>query len=251
MKNNITFGVIGFGRFGKLWTKCLAEHGRVLVYEKKEIDNKNDYPDLEFVSLEKVINCDILFPLVPISEFKKCCQEIKPYLNNKTLVVDVCSVKIHPAQAMKEVFSDDQPIIASHPLFGPDSAKRDGLAGHKIVVCPIRVSEEQKQKFLNLLNNFNLEIIECTPEEHDLQMARSQALVHFIGRGLTDLDLKEQQISTPDYHSLLRMNSMVQNDTEQLFFDMQTYNPYTAEIREQFLQGLKKVQTKIEKYESK
>jgi len=75
--------------------------------------------------------------------------------------------------------------------------------------------------------------------------------VHFIGRGLTKLNLQPQPISTPDYASLLRMNSMVQNDTWQLFLDMQKYNPYAAKTREAFIDNLAEVQKQIKKYENK
>ena len=241
----MTFGIIGFGRFGKLWASALAPYGHVLVYDKNEIENKSEFGGLDFVGLEEVVKVDMLFLLVPISEMKNCCLEIKSLLNSNTVVIDACSVKVYPSKIMQEVLSDKQPIIATHPLFGPDSATHHGLGGHKIVVCPIRSTKEQKKVLIGLFNDFGLEIIEATPDEHDLQMARSQALVHFIGRGLTELNLQEQAISTPDYASLLAVNSMVQNDTWQLFFDMQKFNPYTKDIRDKFVQGLKKIEDKI------
>ena len=241
----MTFGIIGFGRFGKLWAECLAPYGKVLIYDKKRIIKRKNN-NLQFVSLVKVVQCDILFLLVPISEIGNCCKNIKDLLNKNTLVVDACSVKINPVRVMKKFLSAKQPIIATHPLFGPDSTNSQNLAGHKIVVCPVRVSSKQKKKFINLLKKLKLNVLESTPENHDKQMARSQALVHFIGRALTPLNLQEQKISTPDYASLLRVNTMVQNDTWQLFFDMQKYNPYSKGARKIFLRELQELENKIE-----
>lgn len=245
------FGVIGFGRFGKLWARCLAPYGVVLVYDKKDIENRQDYLGLRFVGLKEVTNCDILFLLVPISGMESCCDQISPLLKRSTIVVDACSVKVYPAKVMREKLSPNQPIIATHPLFGPDSTAYRDLSGHKIVVCPVNVSVGQKKIFIDLLKKLKLNIIESTPREHDQQMAKSQALVHFIGRGLTALELAEQEISTPDYNSLLKMNTMVQNDTRQLFFDIQAYNSYTRRIRERFFKNLAEVEAKIKDYEQK
>jgi hypothetical protein len=44
------------------------------------------------------------------------------------------------------------------------------------------------------------------------------------------------------------MNNMVQNDTWELFYDMQKYNPFSKNMRTQFMNGLKKVENKIKKY---
>jgi prephenate dehydrogenase len=83
-----------------------------------------------------------------------------------------------------------------------------------------------------------LSVIESNARAHDKAMARSQALVHFIGRGLQTLALRAQRISTPDYETLLSMQRMVQSDSWQLFWDMQRYNPYTRSIRKNFLKNL-------------
>lgn len=250
------FGIIGFGRFGKLWAECLTPYGEVLVYDictklRNCMKVRKLRNMIQSVTLAEVVKCDILFLLVPISAMEICCDEISSLLNKNTLVVDACSVKIYSAKIMKKILPPRQSIITTHPLFGPDSTTQQSLAGHKIVVCPVRVTNKQKKIFIDLLKKLKLEIIESTPQEHDRRMARSQALVHFIGRGLTKLKLVGQDISTPDYVSLLRMNTMVQNDTWQLFFDMQKYNPYSVEIRKVFLKELQQLENKIEQYESK
>lgn len=230
-------GIIGHGRFGKLWTKLMGEFGEVVIHDK---ENNN---------LELVLNVDILFLLVPISEIKNVCREIADKLDEKTIVVDACSVKVKPVEEMKSELKHHQPIIATHPLFGPDSVNRSGLEGQKIVVSSIRVTEQQLEMLENILKKMKLKIIHETPEEHDKQMASSQALVHFLGRGLSDLNLKEQDISTPDYQSLLKINDLVNNDTQQLFFDMQLYNPYAKEMRQNLIDSLKILESKIEIYE--
>jgi prephenate dehydrogenase len=229
------FGIIGYGRFGKLWAKCLKPFGKVYIYQKTDSSKK----------LQETINTDFLFLLVPISQIADVCKQIKKHLTPKTVVVDACSVKEYPVQMMKKYLPKGQPIIATHPLFGPDSVKQFGLKNQRIVVCPISAPKNTVTIFLGVLKKMQLEIIKTTEKHHDEQMAISQALVHFIGRGLEPLILKKQKISTPNYESLLRLSSMVSNDTFQLFTDMQSYNKYTKQVRKKFVESLQKINSKL------
>jgi prephenate dehydrogenase len=69
--------------------------------------------------------------------------------------------------------------------------------------------------------------------------------VHLLGRALASLNLEKQEISTPDYESLLNISSLVNNDTWQLFFDMQRYNPYAEEMRRTLRASLDDLETRI------
>lgn len=239
-KNNktIRFGIIGYGRFGKLWAKYMSKLGMVFVFDKEEkIIGK--IPNITPTDLRKTASADIVFLTVPISELEKCCKAIGPFLSPQTLVVDMCSVKTWPVMIMKKYLPKDQPILATHPLFGPDSEKiNKGIKGLKIVVCPSKTKNIFNKKLMDILKKLRLKIIIASPKKHDQQMANSQALVHFIGRGLARLKLNPQEISTPDYNSLMRINQMVNNDTWQLFFDMQSKNPFANAVRKKLIQNL-------------
>jgi prephenate dehydrogenase len=236
-------GIIGHGRFGKLWAEACKPFGTVLVFDKDQEAGDEE-------SLENVLNVDIVFLIIPISEIESVCKQITDLLSTNTIVVDACSVKKYPAEIMKRELAEMQPIVATHPLFGPDSVKRDGMGGQKIVVCPVRGTDEQFQQCEDLLTKLKLEIIRVTPEEHDSQMARSQSLVHFLGRGLAELKLQDQAVSTPDYHSLLRIDDLVVHDTWQLFFDMQRYNPFAKDVRLTLLHSLQALEKNIESNEN-
>lgn len=235
-------GIIGHGRFGKLWAGQMKKFGEVLIYDKKEDIKKK---------IDDVLNVDLLFLLVPISEIKSVCKKISKKLPVSAVVVDACSVKVNPVRDMLAELADGQSIIATHPLFGPDSVERLGLKGQKIVVSSIRATKKQLSMLENIFKKMELKIIHATPEEHDKQMARSQALVHFLGRGLAELNLCQQEISTPDYQSLLRINDLVNNDTLQLFFDLEIHNPYARDVRTELIESLKKIESKIQTYERK
>ena len=244
MNKKLTVGIIGYGRFGKLWASCLLAHASVRVYDKKKLPKKLPR-GVAAATLARVVHTDILFLSVPISEIESCCKRIAPLLKSHTIVSDVLSVKIHPVSIMNIFLPKNQPLIATHPLFGPDSAQH-GIAGKSIVVCPLRMSMYQRNIFENLIKSLGLTIIRATPRQHDKAMARSQALVHLIGRSVQPLRLRPQNIFTPEYASLLTMQRMVQHDSFALFFDMQRYNPYAKTMRKKLIGKLTVLERKID-----
>lgn len=240
------FGIVGYGRFGQLWAQSLLPFGEVIVYEKNTSTHTENNA-VKITTLEEVAKADVVFLLVPISEFERSCEQIKPFLGEKTLLVDCCSVKIYPAQLMQKIFAPTQPLLATHPLFGPDSVKKSaGLFGHKIAVCPVQCEPSVQQEMETLFKNMGLHVFVTTADMHDKEMASSQGLVHFIGRGLAALDLKPQDIATPDFQALLNINTMVVNDTWRLFLDMHQYNPYAKHIRKKFIHQLTKLDQAID-----
>jgi prephenate dehydrogenase len=70
-----------------------------------------------------------------------------------------------------------------------------------------------------------------TPDEHDKMVAYSQGITHYIGRVLSDLNLKPTLINTLGYQKLLEIMQQTCNDSWQLFIDLQKYNPYTKNMR--------------------
>lgn len=241
------FGVIGFGRFGQLWANRLVPYGEVLVYEKnlRRIAAK---PQIRMTNLQDTVQTDVLFILVPISEFENVCVQIKPILHPDTLVVDCCSVKIHSIEVMKRTFPSEQAWLATHPLFGPDSTEKNGgLKGQKIVICENQSVQDTQSKLWAVFQEMGLEIVVMTPQEHDINMARSQALMHFLGRGLASLGLDKQTLATPGFHALLDMQKTINNDQMQLFLDIQRYNVYTREMRRSLLEVLTKIHQDIER----
>lgn len=244
----MNIGILGYGRFGKIWSTCLAPYGDVRIFDThvfEDIENVG----VRFEPIETVFSSDFIFLCVPMSAFEKVCEDIKDEVGKNSVLIDVCSVKVEPAETMKKIFEETQELIATHPLFGPDSISKTGLPGKKIVVANLTASEEHLAKLEDIFTQMELNIIHCTPEEHDKQMAKSQALIHYLGRAFAELGLEDQEISTPDYQSFVRINDLVNNDTWQLFFDMQTKNPFAREVRLELLKALHNLEEKIETYE--
>lgn len=239
-------GIIGFGRFGKLLTSYLAQDLKVYVFNRsdktKEIRENNAIP----ASIEEVCKKDIIIPCVPISEFEGTLEKIKNLLKDNSLVVDVCSVKEYPVELMKKILPDNAQILATHPIFGPDSAV-DSLQERKIVLCKVRIVDDLYKKIKSILNEKGLTVIEATPKEHDKEIASSLLLTHFIGHGLIDFGATKLNIDTEGYKRLMHILDTVKNDTQQLFEDMNKYNKYSKKIREDFIKSLNKIDRELEK----
>lgn len=240
-------GIIGFGRLGKLITKYLAQDFDVFVYEKFPSTTFQD--DLTLLnarshSLREICSCDIVIPFVPISEFENCIKEISSLLKPGVLLADVCSVKEVPVEIMKKYLPEHVQILATHPMFGPDSAK-DTVFGSKIVISNISTEITLYNKILAYFKTHGIKVIEATPKEHDKQIASSLVLSHLIGRVLIDLGSKQQEIDTKGYRRLLKILGTVENDSWQLFEDMNYYNKYAQELRVNFENSLSNVTGKL------
>jgi prephenate dehydrogenase len=234
-------GLIGYGRFGKLTVQNLSPEMNVVVHtrdpgKQEDIEQAGGRP----VSLAEACGCGIVILCVPISAMQETLQQIAPLLAPGTLVVDVCSVKVLPVRWMKEMLPAGADILATHPMFGPDSAN-SSLLGHKIVLCAERVAPQRYDKIKQWLIGKGLVVIEATPDEHDRKIAVSLALTHFIGRALSEFGAAPLDIDTEGYKRLLHILGVVQNDTWQLFEDMNQFNPYAEEKRNDFLRAVKRV----------
>ena len=146
-------------------------------------------------SLAQVCGLDAVILSVPISAFKQTLSKIGPMLKPDTLVADVCSVKEYPVRWMREQLPETVSILATHPMFGPDSAA-ESLKNSKIVLCKERIDDRLYNRIKHYLESRGLIVIEASPDEHDRQIAVSLALTHFIGRSLSEFGAEALDIDT-------------------------------------------------------
>jgi len=239
-------GLIGFGRFGKLVVKHLSGDFKFYVYDKKDKKKEIMQNNASPATLGEACMQEIVILAVPISEIEGTSRNIRNLLKKNSIVIDVCSVKQYPAKLMKRILPLDIQILATHPMFGPDTAS-DSLEGRKIVLCRIRIQDQNYMQIKRFLEGKMMNVIETTPERHDREIAKSLVLTHFIGRALMDMKAPALEIDTRGYRDLIRIFDTVKNDTWQLFEDMNKYNKYSADARKNFVNSLKNVEKKLRK----
>lgn len=237
-------GIVGFGSFGQFMAKHLKQKSEVFVTDIVDKRKEAEKIGVKFDKLEKVAKCDVVILSVPIEKLEKVLDLIKNKLRKGTLVLDVCSVKMIPCKLMKEILPNEVEIIGTHPMFGPQSA-RDSIKGMKIAL--INVNSKKINEMKKFCENLGLVVMEMTAEEHDKAMAYSQALTHFIGRTVENMDIEKTKITTRTFDDLIDIVNIIKDDSNVLFQNIETMNPFAKDIRKRFIEESKKLDDSLNK----
>jgi prephenate dehydrogenase len=227
----MNIAVIGYGRFGQLFADIIKPFGQVHAMTEVSIRDS----EIKRITLSELGEMDWVILAVPISAIRSTLQIIHDHLKPGVILMDVCSVKSLPCRWMLELAPPQARLLGTHPMFGPDSVRK-GLAKLQMVFTPVRIEVGRMREIMDLFTGLQLNVVETTADDHDQQAAKSLSLVHFIGRTLAQIPIESQVISTLGFERLLKVNETVNNDSWQLFLDMQNYNPYAKEIRHKFIE---------------
>jgi|JI7StandDraft_1071085.scaffolds.fasta_scaffold10611_2 prephenate dehydrogenase len=249
-QNQFQVSIIGFGRFGQLWASLIKSDFPVKVYDRSEAAlEQARKAGVPAVTIEDALAADVIFYSVPISEFAATMHEharILKTMGKSKLIIDLLSVKVHAKEILTQELTEDFESMLCHPLFGPDSVNQFGLSGQRIVIEQFRASDETYKFWKNYFAEKQLKVIEMTAEEHDEEMAGSQALTHLVGRILSKMHLSDSQVATTSSQKLKEVTEQVSKDEFQLFLDMQRYNPYTRAMRERFVNAQSEIYKQID-----
>ena len=167
--------IIGFGRFGAMLHQLLVKGFEVDVFDIEPVNQS----DINAVSLEEVLKNDTIFVAVPIRDFAGLMEDLSDKISGKKSIIDVCSVKVHPKQMMLDHLPDEIDIIATHPLFGPDSLQERGSV---MTMEKVRDVYDRYEFWKAYFESQNIIVEEISADDHDMMAARSQGLTHLVGR---------------------------------------------------------------------
>lgn len=240
-----TLGIIGFGSFGKFMANHLKNYFNVSVFDELNQETAATELGVNWQSLEQIVKNDILILAIPLQFLEKLLKTIGPNINEKTLVLDVTSVKVHPVKLMLKYLPPKVSIIATHPLFGPKSGA-NGIEGLKLSLCQVRSSKTNYLKVKKFLTEtLKLHVIETTPDQHDQEAGYVMGLTHLIGQALNHLEIPSCEQTTKSFEHMMKLREMLSQDSMELFVTIQNYNPYVAKTRDQFYQTLETLSQKI------
>jgi len=229
-----SLGIIGFGQFGQLIAAQLAERFHIGVHDAHVADAVIQAAGFTALSLEQAAASDIVVIAVPVQVMEDIIIAAAPHVRPGATIVDVASVKMLPSRWLAQHMPDNVHIVATHPLFGPQSAaQQGGIAGRQLVICPIRGN--QYLKIAALGEELSLRVRITSAEEHDREMAYVQALTHLIGRSLSAMDIPDESLKTQTYQHLLDLTGLIGKDSFELFTAIQTMNPFAQEVVEEFV----------------
>lgn len=240
-------GVYGIGRFGHLWAAMLAKQA-ALRGDRVLVANRSSFKaplGTTPVDLKRVAQSNALFLCVAISALEEVLTQIAPHLSPTSLLVDTCSIKRYPEQLMKRIAPSTIEILGMHPMFGPDSIQEG--EDQTVVICPIRSSASTVAQWGAILSGMGCRIVQMSSEQHDRKVAYIQGFTHLIGRIAQQMELKESEITTLGYRKILALMQQTCNDSEQLFVDLQRFNPHTPEMLQLFQNAVEEISRKIAK----
>lgn len=240
-------GILGFGRFGNVLYSLLKDDFELVLYDskKKVFENKSLSKTTMVVSnLHDLKIASVIFICTPINTFEDVVSKLAKHLDGQ-LLVDVLSVKTYPANVFKKYSTKYSfKAMLTHPMFGPDSSK-NGFQGLPIVLSNLTAENKDYEFWKSYFQAKELKIVELSPSQHDRLAANSQGLAHFIGRVLEEFNFKATPIDTFGAKKLQDIMEQTCNDTYELFSDLQTYNPYTKQMRIKLGKALELVYNKL------
>lgn len=238
--------IIGYGRLGSTIASIVrATHDVAIIDNNIDSRQRAEQAGHRVVQFADVSKFQSIIICVPISVFPQTLRQISPHLQPNSIVMDTCSVKVIPAKQMLELLPQNVAIIATHPLFGPDSIK-NGLEALTIVTHPVRATDDEHRQWDNYWASTGLRVVNATPDEHDQAISYSLGMTHFFGRIMAELDLQPLEISTVGYKALYEVMQQTNRDSWQLFHDMQRYNPHTKQMRRQVYEAIKTIEARLD-----
>lgn len=240
-----SIGIIGCGNFGKMLINLFRRvipscELRIYDVEPKQITTNQ-------TSLDQVVTSEWLILAVPIPALKNVLIQIKDIVPKNTLVVDVCSVKVYPVKWMQEILRNKCQIIASHPMFGPESTlNANTFEDLNLMLHNVSADEIAYKHYREFWTLMGVNIVEITPEQHDKYAAYTINYNHFIGRVGEMVGICPTPIDTRGFRIVYKALQYVTRDTWELFYSMQLYNPYASEMLKKVSDCVKELQDKLD-----
>lgn len=223
-----TIGIIGNGRFGALIAEIISS--RAPKISVRIFSRSVPADGQKFFEFSELSECDVVIPAVPIHAFEGTLRSISPYLRPGMILVDVCSVKIHPKKVIQDLLPEGVQAVLTHPMFGPATYEKSSqsLEGLTIVLENISCAEDFYESFKTLLVKEKLKVVELDADSHDKMAARFHFVALYTSSVLKELDLERSSIDTKSFRQMLEFMEMIGIDRA-LVRDTYRFNPYAQD----------------------
>ncbi|MFH0860554.1 MAG: prephenate dehydrogenase [Candidatus Altiarchaeota archaeon] len=249
----------GYGGMGRIFARLFKEEGfDVTVTGPTERKGRKAAEELG-VSYSRdnagaASTADIVIVTVPISVTVDIIKEVAPHVREKSLLMDLTSIKEGPCKAMLNHSGKGVEVLGCHPIFGP---RVGGLENQVLVLTSLR-GTKWTQKVRKIFEARHARVYESTPEEHDRIMAVVQGLTHFsyisFAKALKDLNFdikKSRKFSSPVYELMLDMVGRIIGQDPHLYAEIQFMNPHVGEAHEAFLRSVSELKDIVREKDEK
>jgi prephenate dehydrogenase len=227
-----SLGIVGHGDFGR-FLETLARRFlpgvAVRVHARKATQDGT-----RFFSLAETCQSDIVIIAVSIRAFAEMLQTVLPLLAAGSILIDVNTVKEHPARLLREHAAGKR-YVATHPMFGPYSFEKQGgtLNGLRLVITDHTLPDNVLAGAIAWLRALGLNVLTMTPQAHDRMLAETLFLTHYVSQIVAKGGFVRTDIDTLSFGYLMDAVESVKGDTE-LFRDVFAFNPYCEDIIRRF-----------------
>jgi exosome complex component RRP43 len=248
---SLRIGIVGFGNFGQFLAKYFLKQGHAVVGT-----SRTDYTeDAESMGAEFTTSIDtfctdakldVVIVAVSIKAFATVVRKI-PWqkFTQNILVVDVLSVKMHAKEHLLEVLPHRFDILASHPMWGPQSGQHS-WKGLPFMYDKVRINDTHRlNAFLAFFRGHGCRMISMSCELHDEYAAGSQFITHTTGRALAKLGCENTPINTNGYKQLLDLVANTAGDSFDLYHGLYIFNSHSRQQLIAFRDALEEVRTNL------
>ena len=198
-------------------------------------------------NIEAVKNSDITIFAVPINFMIETIKKVAPFLKKNSMVLDVCSIKKWPSEALKKYSPKDVFVLPTHPMFWPFISS---IAGQIFVLTPLKEKDKLDERYIylkNFLTKSWAKVVEESPYEHDKMMAVVQGLTHFnmfvLADTMKNLDFnikKSFDFVSPIYKIMISSVWRYVSQNPYLYADIQMNNEEILEVHKKFIESTQK-----------
>ncbi len=245
------------GHFGRIFGRKLAAEGcRVAGISRREVCSEpavfREYkqgvitqPSDEIQRL--LSHADGVLLCVPEPAVLEAIPVISKLVDDDALVIDIASVKSRIARAVEQS-QHRIGYLSIHPMFGPV----DDFEARNVAVVPLN-ENERTDGFINLLTKWRANVTRVTAEEHDrttayVQAASHAAILSFAGAiarsGISYESFRN--LSTPVQRTLLVLAARIASGDGDLYWNIQSDNPFAHDARELLKTELTKLAVTID-----
>ncbi len=230
--------VIGAGRMGA-WTARFASNrgAAVSVHDPRGTldgyDNQRS-PDQGAGDADLVI---IASPLGTAKEDLRALLSAKP----SGIIFDLCSVKSHLKDSLREGVANGFKVTSVHPMFGPGAVTP---RGRNVLVCSCGCIEADAAA-RQLFENEGAIVTDVPMDDHDRLIAHVLGAPHMcalvFGRAVSKSGLSSKDLATargPSFTTLCTLAKSISKESKRVYHDIQKLNPHTAEAIRSIEQAL-------------
>ena len=225
--------IVGAGAMGRWFVQLFKGWGwKVWV---TDVDRKKSLSLAKELGVEAgdeiLPQADLVLVAVPISSTSSVLKEVCGRMKKGALLMEVSSVKEHVVSTMLELKSNPVELVALHPLFGPGATS---VKGERFAFIPVKEGKLFKE-IRKRLEKEGAIMIKTNAKQHDLAMARVQAMTHLLLLCYLHL-CGQEKLQTHLSRSLLELAKAVLAGNPSLYYELQTINRFVPGIRQEFKQ---------------